>query len=68
VYYVLVPDYDLHMDIQQAINLALLKKFRERGIVFAYPTRQLHIAPAHHPHPADTAAEALSQVVSRRPH
>jgi small-conductance mechanosensitive channel len=31
------------MDIQQAINLALLRRFREYGIEFAYPTRTLHV-------------------------
>lgn len=44
VYYVLDPDYNKYMDIQQEINLALLAKLRERNISFAYPTRTLHIA------------------------
>jgi small-conductance mechanosensitive channel len=43
VYYVLDPDYNKYMDIQQQINLALLRGFRERGIGFAHPTRMLHI-------------------------
>ena len=30
VYYVLDPDYNLYMDIQQAINLGLLEAFRQR--------------------------------------
>lgn len=46
VYYVLSADYNRHMDIQQAINLALLQRFRERGIGFAYPTRTLHLVEA----------------------
>lgn len=46
VYYVLDPDYNKHMDIQQAIKLALLKEFRIRGIGFAYPTQTLYLAPA----------------------
>jgi small-conductance mechanosensitive channel len=41
VYYVVKADYTLFMDIQQAINLALLRRFREEGIAFAYPTRAL---------------------------
>lgn len=45
VYYVLDPDYNKHMDIQQAIKLALLKECRKRGIAFAYPTQTLHHAP-----------------------
>ncbi len=44
VYYVQSPDYNIYMDIQQAINLALCRGFLERGIEFAYPTRTLHIS------------------------
>lgn len=43
VYYVLDPDYKLHMDIQQAINLAIFHRFQEEGIEFAYPTQTLLI-------------------------
>jgi small-conductance mechanosensitive channel len=43
VYYVLSPDYGQYMDIQQAINLALLRQLGERGVEFAYPTRTLRI-------------------------
>ncbi len=43
VYYVLSPDYAIYMDIQQAINLALVRAFAERGIQFAYPTRTLFV-------------------------
>jgi small-conductance mechanosensitive channel len=45
VYFVLDPDYNKYMDIQQDINLALLRAFRTRNITFAYPTRTLHIVP-----------------------
>jgi small-conductance mechanosensitive channel len=31
------------MDIQQAINLAIFKKFEEEGIQFAYPTRTVYL-------------------------
>lgn len=41
VYWVNNPDYNRYMDIQQAINLAIFKKFEEEGIEFAYPTRTL---------------------------
>lgn len=44
VYYVLEPDYNLYMDRQQRINLELCRRFEERGIEFAYPTRTLHLA------------------------
>ncbi|HDD54913.1 MAG TPA: mechanosensitive ion channel family protein [Chloroflexi bacterium] len=39
VYYVLVPDYALYLDIQQQINLALYQRFEKEGIEFAYPTQ-----------------------------
>ncbi len=38
VYFVLSPDYQLYMNIQQAINLELLERFAAEGISFAYPT------------------------------
>ncbi|HBG51369.1 mechanosensitive ion channel family protein [Candidatus Macondimonas diazotrophica] len=43
VYYVLDPDYTHYMDIQQAINLAMIDRFAELGVEFAFPTRTLHI-------------------------
>jgi small-conductance mechanosensitive channel len=44
VYYVRSPDYNVYMDIQQDINLALFEQFTKAGIDFAYPTRTLYIA------------------------
>ena len=46
VYYVLVPDYNAYMDIQQTINLELFRRFETLGIDFAYPTRTLFLEPA----------------------
>jgi len=43
VYFVLKPDYNLYMDIQQAINLQLYSVFAQEGIEFAYPTQTLFI-------------------------
>jgi len=43
VYFMLDPDYNHYMDVQQAINLAILERFGAAGIVFAYPTQTLHI-------------------------
>lgn len=37
VYFVLDSDYKLYMDIQQAINLALVDRFAKETIEFAYP-------------------------------
>lgn len=43
VYYVLSPDYNVYMDIQQAINLAIYERFAQDGIDFAYPTQTVFI-------------------------
>jgi small-conductance mechanosensitive channel len=41
VYWIKNPDYNVYMDIQQEINIALYKHFDEEGIEFAYPTQTL---------------------------
>jgi len=43
VYYVNSPDYNIYMNVQQAINLAVFRRFQEEGIVFAYPTKTIFI-------------------------
>ncbi|MBR9986109.1 MAG: mechanosensitive ion channel family protein [Desulfosarcina sp.] len=43
VYYVLSPDYNRYMDIQQAINLAIFRQFETLNIGFAYPTRTVFL-------------------------
>lgn len=43
VYWVLTPDYNVYMDIQQAINLKLYDRFEAEGIEFAYPTQTLFV-------------------------
>ncbi|MGB5260215.1 MAG: mechanosensitive ion channel family protein, partial [Gammaproteobacteria bacterium] len=43
VYYVLGPDYNTYMDIQQTINLRIHERFEEEAIEFAYPTQTLHL-------------------------
>ena len=37
------PDYLTFMDIQQAINLAVFRRFEEESIEFAFPTRTVHV-------------------------
>jgi len=44
VYYVLNRDYNIYMDIQEQINLALYERFEAEGIEFAYPTQTLFVA------------------------
>jgi small-conductance mechanosensitive channel len=39
VYYVETPDFYRYMDLQQAINLELVRRFAEEEIEFAYPTQ-----------------------------
>jgi len=73
VYYVLSPDYNVYMDIQQAINYQLYGGFRSAGINMALPTRtvMLHVAPGDgeaigaiaNPHTADSG---LAQLSARR--
>jgi len=43
-YAVLSPDYNLYMDRQQAITLALLRRLEDAGIALAFPTRTVHFA------------------------
>lgn len=43
VYYVLSGDYNQYMDIQQNINLQIYEEFEREGIVFAFPTRTIHL-------------------------
>lgn len=44
VYYIQSPDYNVYMDIQQAINLIAHEEFEKAGIEFAYPTQTLFVA------------------------
>ena len=44
VYFVLDPDYTAYMDLQQAINIALFRRFQAEGVEFAYPTRTVYVA------------------------
>jgi small-conductance mechanosensitive channel len=63
VFFVESPDYPLFMDIKQRIMLAILQRFGELGIAFAYPTQTSftaapdgsHVMP--YPHVAMLATE-----------
>ena len=56
VYYVLSPDYNIYMDIQQAIYLAIHEAFEQNRIEFAYPTQTLYVsAPSQEPRQAGQA-------------
>lgn len=41
VYWITTPDFLTYMDTQQAVNLALIRRFREESIEFAIPTQVL---------------------------
>ena len=65
VYYVLDPDYALYMNTQQAINLAILRRFNAEKIRFAFPTRTVELkapdglftsAPGSSPRPPQSTA------------
>ncbi len=58
VYYVLDSDFNLYMDIQQAINLAIFRRFADEGIAFAYPTQTLYMG---------RSEEAPNDAVAERP-
>ncbi len=61
VYFVLSPDFNLYMDLQQAINLAIHDRFSQRQIEFALPTRTVkvrHVADETKVTPADLAGQA----------
>jgi small-conductance mechanosensitive channel len=44
VYYVTTPDYNRHMDVQQAILFGIHAAFERAGIEFAFPTQTLHLS------------------------
>lgn len=43
VYYVLDPDYKRYMDIQQAINLDVLRRFTAEQVKFAFPSHSVYV-------------------------
>jgi small-conductance mechanosensitive channel len=43
VYFVLSADYVVFMDTQQRVNLAIMRRFAELGIEFAFPTRTVMV-------------------------
>jgi len=49
VYWVLEADYNLYMDIQQTINLAIMETFEDHGIDFAFPTQTVFLEGGERP-------------------
>jgi len=46
VYIVLEPAYNTYMDLQQRINLALMRELEQMGVSFGLPVRRLRMAGA----------------------
>ena len=71
VYIVEDPAFSVYMDMQQAVNLGLMRELKALGVEFAFPTRTVHIAsaplqaPAPAPVPVATASVAEQSVGSR---
>ena len=71
VYIVEDPAFSVYMDMQQAVNLGLMRELKALGVEFAFPTRTVHIAsaplqaPATAPVPVATASVAEQSVGSR---
>ena len=53
VFYMTVPDYRAYMDIQQTVNLELMRRFAAEGIEFAYPTQHVFLETVGVDVPAD---------------
>jgi small-conductance mechanosensitive channel len=55
VYIVKDPAFGVYMDLQQTINLGLMREFAAMNVGFAFPTRTLHIATVPEAPPAPPA-------------
>lgn len=64
VYYVRKPDYNVFMDVQQAINLQLVRSFAEQAIEFAFPTQTLHLHSNAVTDPAQAAVSPVSAIAA----
>jgi small-conductance mechanosensitive channel len=64
VYFVNSAEYQVYLDIQQALNLDLIDYFARESIDFAYPTQTIHYVRAS---AAPAVADELSASQHRRP-
>jgi small-conductance mechanosensitive channel len=66
VFWVTSADYNVYMDIQQAVNLALMRELAAMNVQFAYPTRTLFIeGPVRFEPAGASAAEGDGQQAQR---
>jgi len=56
IYFVTSPDYNLYMNIQQAIYLEVMRQFEAQQVKFAFPSRTLYVEA-----PAGALAEPLAE-------
>lgn len=66
VYYVLDADYTRYLDIQQSINLELLRRFNAENIEFAFPTRTIALANGSLPRIGSGAGPGGDHATTRR--
>jgi hypothetical protein len=62
VYFVLDPDFNVYMDIHQAINLEIIRAFARDEIEFAYPTQTLYLARTPPAEASPAAERAPTQI------
>ena len=43
VYWTLSADYEVYMDTQKRINLAIFRQLQDEGVAFAYPTQTIYL-------------------------
>lgn len=60
VYYFSSPDYNAHMDTQQAVHLGIARAFREQKVEFAFPTQTLYLEPGASPMKVQTPPARVS--------
>jgi len=60
VYYVLSADYTVYMNVQQGINLQVVRSFAEEKVEFAFPTQTLYLNHSAVPGLAPAAVQAAA--------
>ncbi|HEY7569670.1 MAG TPA: mechanosensitive ion channel family protein [Gemmatimonadaceae bacterium] len=58
VFYALDPDYNVGMDLKQAVYVALLRRFESEGVSLAYPTRVIIQRPRESSDPNEVRSES----------
>lgn len=64
VYWLLDPDFNIHMDVKQRLMFALIDEFRDRDIQFAFPTRTVHFGEQRDDEPYDPELDEFARRAS----